>query len=108
MLKKIFKQSTHSISPNSEMILNLVAISFTLSRESSKGVLVLVLKHMNNYIKLASDAACMRTLNCNMSRTSGMAWLIRDNQQEALQSVKSLKLEDIIVIHKGELIPVDG
>jgi len=108
LFKKIFKQSTNSISSNSEIILNLMAISFTISRESSKGILVLVLKHMNNYIKLASDAACMRTLNCNMSRTSGMAWLIRDNQQEILQTVKNLKLEDIIVVHKGELIPVDG
>ena len=108
LFRKLFKQSTRSISSQSEVILNIVAISFTLSRESSKGVLVLVLKHMNNYIKLASDASCMRTLNCNMSRTSGMAWLIRDNQQEILQNVKNLKLEDIIVIHKGELIPVEG
>lgn len=108
LFRKIFKQSTRSISSDSEIILNMVAISFTISRESSKGVLVLVLKHMNNYIKLASDASCMRTLNCNMSRTSGMAWLISDNQQEILQNVKNLRLEDIIIIHKGELIPVDG
>ena len=108
LLRKFFKQSTQSISRDSEIILNMVAISLTLSRESSKGVLVLVHKHMNNYIKLASDAACMRTLDCNMSRTSGMAWLIRDNKQEILQNVKNLKLEDIIVIHKGELIPADG
>ena len=108
LLRKLFKQSTRSISQDSEIILNMAAISFTISRESSKGVLVLVLKHMNNYIKLASDASCMKTLNCNMSRTSGMAWLIRDNQQEILQNVKNLKIEDIIVVHKGELIPVDG
>lgn len=108
LFRKIFKQSTRSISSESEIILNMVAVSFTISRESSKGVLVLVLKHMNNYIKLASDVACMRTLNCNMSRTSGMAWLIRNNQQEILLNVKNLKIEDIIVIHKGELIPVDG
>jgi len=108
LLKKIFKQTTRSISLDSEIILNMVAISFTISRESSKGVLVLVLKHMNNYIKLASDASCMRTLDCNMSRTSGMAWLIRDNQQEILQNVKNLKIGDIIAIHKGELIPIDG
>ena len=108
LFKKIFKQSTRSISSNSEIILNLIAISFTLSRESSKVVLVLVLKHMNNYIKLTSDAACMKTLNGNMSRTSGMAWLIRYNQLEILQDAKSLKIDDIIVVHKGELIPVDG
>ncbi|HEY5588780.1 MAG TPA: cation-transporting P-type ATPase, partial [Candidatus Paceibacterota bacterium] len=108
LLRKFFKQSTRSISRDSEIILNLIAISFTISRESSKGVLVLVLKHMNNYIKLASDAACMKTLNCNMSRTSGMAWLIRDDQQEILQNVNNLKIDDIIVVHKGELIPADG
>jgi len=108
LFRKVFKQSTKSISSDSEIILNMAAISFTISRESSKGVLVLVLKHMNNYIKLASDASCMRTLNCNMSRTSGMAWLIIDNKQEILQNVKNLKPQDIIVIHKGELIPVDG
>jgi len=50
----------------------------------------------------------MRTLNCNMSRTSGMAWRVRDNQREILENVKNLKLGDIIVIHKGELIPIDG
>jgi len=108
LFKKFLNQSTKSISAKSEVILNMSAISFTISRESSKGVLVLVLKHMNNYIKLASDAACMKTLNCNMSRTSGMAWLIRDNQQEILQNVKKLKIDDIIVVHKGELIPADG
>ena len=108
LLRKFFKQSTRSISRDSEIILNLIAISFTISRESSKGVLVLVLKHMNNYIKLASDAACMKTLNCNMSRTSGMAWLIRDDQQEILQNVNNLKIDDMIVVHKGELIPADG
>ena len=89
LLKKFFKQSTRVYQQDSEIILNMVAISFTISRESSKGILVLVLKHMNNYIKLASDAACMRTLNCNMSRTSGMAWLIMDNKQEVLQNVKT-------------------
>ena len=108
LFKKIFKKSTQSITAQPDMILNMSAITFTLSRESSKGVLVLVLKHLNNYIKLASDAACMRALNSNMSRTSGMAWLIGDNQQEILQNVNSLKLGDIIVIHKGELVPADG
>jgi len=108
LFKKLFKQSTKSISSESEIILNMIAISFTISRESSKGILVLVLKYMNNYIKFASDASCMRTLNCNMSRTSGMAWLIQDNKQEILQNVKNLKHGDIIAIHKGELIPTDG
>ena len=108
LFKKLYKKSTQCISSESEIILNMIAISFTISRESSKGVLVLVLKHMNNYIKLASDASAMRTLNCNMSRTSGMAWLIRDNKQEILRNVNNLKIGDLISIHKGELIPTDG
>lgn len=108
LLRKIFKQSTKSISVDTEIILNMIAITFTISRESSKGVLVLVLKHMNNYIKLASDAICMKTLDSNMSRTSGMAWLILNDKREILQNVKNLKLGDVIVVHKGELVPTDG
>lgn len=102
--KKFFKNTP----ANPDMLLNLSALSLTLARESFKGVLLLMLKAMNDYIKYSADVECQRLLNQSMNKTSKMAWLVSSSRQEILISIKSLKTGDTIAAHEGEVIPVQG
>lgn len=108
LLKSIYKKLSKNIPTDSDILLTLTALSFTLARESSKGVLLLMLKAMNDYIKYSADAECQRLLNQSMNKTSEMAWLVSSSLQEILVSIDTLKLDDVIAAHEGEVIPVQG
>ena len=107
-LKGLYKKFSKNIPTDSEILLSLTALSFTMARESSKGVLLLMLKAMNDYIKYSADAQCQRLLNQSKNNTSEMAWLISSSDQEILVNVHTLKIEDVISIHEGEVIPIHG
>lgn len=108
LLKTLYKKFSRNLPTDSDILLNLTATSFTLLRESSKGVFVLVLKSLSDYVKYSAEVECMRTLNSGMNKTLGMAWLILENNQEILVPVSSLNIGDTINIHKGEVSPVKG
>lgn len=108
LLKSLYKKFSKNIPTNSDILLTLTAVSFTLARESSKGVLLLMLKAINDYIKYSADAECLRLLNQSMNKTSEMAWLVSSSGQEILVSIDALKVDNVISAHEGEVIPVQG
>lgn len=108
VLKRLYKRFARSMPTDADILLTLAAASFTIMRESSKGVLVLVLKALSDYLKYSAEVECRRTLRQSMSKTSGMAWIQTGTGQEMLVSVDSLDLDDIILVKKGEVIPADG
>lgn len=108
LLKKLYKKFGRSVPTDADILLKLSAASFTLLRESDKGVFVLVLKNLSDYIKHSAEVQCLHTLNAGMGKTSGMAWLVLDNNEEILVSANALKSGDNIRIHKGEISPVQG
>lgn len=108
LLKGIYKKFSKSLPADSDILLSLAALSFTLMRESSKGVLLLLLKAMNDYIKYSADAECRRLLNQSMNRTSETAWLVTSSGEEILVGTDTLKAGDVLSVHEGELIPVSG
>ncbi len=68
VLKNLYKKYTHHVLGDADMLLKLIAVSFTLMRESSKGVSVLILKQLNDYVKLAAEVSCekqmLRSIPC--------------------------------------------
>jgi P-type E1-E2 ATPase len=73
LIKSLYKKFAKNIPTDSEILLNLSALTFTLMRESSKGVLVLVLKALSDYIEYSAEAEGERFLNQSMKSDSGMA-----------------------------------
>lgn len=108
LLKSIYQKFAKNIPADSDILLSLTALSFTLTRESSKGVLLLMLKALNDYLKYSADAECLRILNQSMNKTSEMAWLISSSREEVLVGVDTLRIDDVISAHEGEVIPVQG
>lgn len=108
MLKKCYKRFTRNVPTDSEILLKLTAMSFTLMRESAKGVFILMMKELNDYIKYSADAECQKLLNISLSKSSSMAWTVDSLGNEILLPVTSLNIGDIIFVHKGEISPADG
>lgn len=108
LLKQYYKRFSKTLPTDADLLLKLTATSFTILRESSKGVFVLVLKYLGDYIKYSAEVECLKTLNSTMGKTAGMAWMILPNNEEVLVSVDSLNPGDIIAIHKGELSAING
>lgn len=108
ILKIFYKKLFKKIPADSDILLSLTALSFTLTRESAKGVLLLALKALNDYIKYSADAEGLRLLQQSMDKTAEMAWLVSSGNQEILVGLDTLKIGDPIIVHEGEVIPVEG
>ncbi|MFL0196848.1 HAD-IC family P-type ATPase [Clostridium sp. WILCCON 0269] len=108
LFKNVYKKFTKHIHSNSEFILKLAAVCLTVLRESTEGLLLIVLIDLSNYIKLSADLKYQRLLKHNMVTPPNTAWIITSTGDEMLTSIHSLQLNDIIYIHKGELVPVEG
>ncbi|MCX7904080.1 MAG: HAD-IC family P-type ATPase [Caloramator sp.] len=107
LLKSLYKKFAKHMPTDADILLKLTALSFTLMRESNKGVFVLLLKAFNDYIKYASIVECQRKVRNNRQNIINTAWLITE-QGEILVDVSALEKDDIIIVHKGEIIPVEG
>ncbi|UZQ50394.1 HAD-IC family P-type ATPase [Clostridium kluyveri] len=107
-LKNVYKKFTKHIYLNSEFILKLAAMCLTVLRESTEGLLLIALIDFNNYIKLSADLKCQKLLKHNMVTPPNTAWIITSTGDEMLTSIHSVQLNDIIYIHKGELVPAEG
>lgn len=108
LVKGIYKRFAKHIPTDSEILLKLTAVSFTILRESTKGVFVLLLKQLNDYIKLSADVECQRMLNQTMHKTAGMVWMHGPHNQEILVPVENLSVGQVVGVHKGEMISVKG
>lgn len=108
LLKHMYRKLTQKIPADADILLSLAAVSLTLLRESTKGVLLLALKALNDYIRSSADASCIRLLNQLRGQEADVAWLITGAKQQALVSAKALKPGETILVHAGEAIPVEG
>lgn len=107
ILKRIYKRFAGNIPGDADLLLTLAALSFTILRESSKGILVLWLKELSDYIKYSAEAECRRLLRKNTGKTSGMMYLLGDGEP-VLVPVNELCTGDMVEVRKGEISLVDG
>lgn len=105
LLKKFYNKFTKHVPGDTDLLLKLSAISLTIIRESTKGISVLFLKYLSDYIKLSAEINCMRELDQNTRKNSGMAWLIRQDNSTILLPVESLNVGDTIYVYSGDIIP---
>lgn len=108
LIKGYYRRFTKHMPTDSDILLKLTAVSFTLIRESSKGVLVLAFKALNDYIKYSAEAECLRALHDNISSTATMAWVTTADNGEILVPLDKLNIGDTIHVHTGEIIPANG
>jgi manganese-transporting P-type ATPase C len=107
-LRKLFRKSSQHSSADSDILLDLLALTLTLVRQSSNGVLVLALKELNEFIKFSADAEGQRLLSQSMLKNHKMAWVDEEPMLERLVPADSLQVGDIIIVHSGEIVPVDA
>ncbi|OOM78935.1 HAD-IC family P-type ATPase [Clostridium sp. BL-8] len=108
LIKKLYKKFAKPLPTNEDILLELTALSFTIMRESSKGILVLMLKALNDYIKFSAEVESRKALidSCNINYK--MAWIKSLNGDKILVSIDTLKIGDFIYGNTGEVIPVEG
>lgn len=108
LLKTLYKRLTKRMLSDADLLLYLTSLSFTILRESTKSVFVLLLKELNQYIKLSADVESQRLFNHSTDKNTSMAWVMNNHGQELLREVQTLSVGDHIRVHEGELIPVEG
>ncbi len=107
LIKKLYKKLTKKVPADTDLLLELSALAFTIVRESSKGILVLVLKALDDYIKLYAEAENRKALLDSYEKNFKMAW-IKSLEGDVLVSVDSLKMGDYIYVNAGETVPAAG
>jgi len=107
IIKRLYRRFAKPLPTDSDLLLALIALSFTILRESAKGILVLLLKELSDYIKYSAEVNCMRLLRQNMGKTSGMVYLVKE-EEAVLIPVSELSIGDVIEVSKGEVALVDG
>ncbi|MBV7275497.1 cation-translocating P-type ATPase [Clostridium sp. PL3] len=108
LFRSIYNRSVRRIYPHPDVFLKLVGFILTISRESTEGLFLILLTDFTDYIKASADLKCECLLKKSLVRPPNTAWLITSNGSEILTSVKSLEIGDSILIHQGEVIPIDG
>ena len=108
VLKRLYERFSKHVPTDSQILLRLTVVSFAILRESSKSIAVLVLNSLNDFIRYSSDVKCQSLMNKSMTASPGMAWIISADNVEVLTPVKVLSIHDIIIVHKGETISVNG
>ncbi|WP_242834264.1 HAD-IC family P-type ATPase [Clostridium pasteurianum] len=105
LLKTFYKKFTKHIPTDTDILLKLTALGLIIMRENSKGMFVLFLKSLSEYIKLSAEVNCIRQLGQSTRKNAGMAWLIDNSNKEFLVPVETLNIGDNIHVHTGEMIP---
>ncbi|MDR3597419.1 HAD-IC family P-type ATPase [Clostridium sp.] len=108
LIKKLYKKFTKTLPTNEDILLELTALSFTIIRESSKGVLVLILKSLNDYIKYSAEIESRKALLDSYDLNYKMAWTDSLNGDKILVSTDALKIGDYVYNYTGEIVPVEG
>jgi cation-transporting P-type ATPase C len=108
LLKKLYKKFAKTLPTNEDILLELTALSFTIMRESSKGVLVLVLKALNDYIKSSAEVESRKALLDSYNQNYKMAWTKSFAGDKILVPADSLKIGDYIYNYTGEVVSVEG
>lgn len=105
LLKAFYKKFTKHVPTDTDILLKATALSLIIMRENSKGIFVLFLKSLSEYIKLSAEVNCIRQLSQSTRKNAGTTWLISNNNKEFLVPVETLNIGDTIHIHTGEMIP---
>lgn len=108
IFQRMYGKVTQKISTLSESILKITAFSLLFLREDGLGAFILTLKYLNDYIKFSSDSESLKLFSKSISKNSDMTWVCCFDGQEILVPINSLKPGDIINVHNGEIIPVEG
>ncbi len=108
LLKKLFRKSVRFLPFDPDRLLEFTALSFTIVRESSKGILVLILKALDDYIKYSSEAGNHKLLLDSYQKSSRMAWIKSSNGEEVLVPADSLEIGSRYYIYPGEIVPAGG
>lgn len=108
LIKSIYKKFTKFTPNDSEILLELFALSFTVLRESSEAVLVLILKALNDYINFHSEAESRKALLDSYTENFKMAWTKSTDGTDVLISIDSLKVGEYIYVYPGEIVPATG
>jgi cation-transporting P-type ATPase C len=108
LLRNIYNKSVKHMYPHPDILLKLVGLILTISRESSEGLFLILLTDFTDYIKASADLKCQCLLKKSVVRPPHTAWIVINNGNEMLTPVVSLELGDTILVHKGEVVPVDG
>ncbi|WP_297428287.1 HAD-IC family P-type ATPase [Clostridium sp.] len=108
LLKKLYKKYAKFMPTNEDILLELSALSFTIMRESSKGVLVLVLKALNDYIKFSAEAESRKALLDSYNANYKMAWTESLEGDKILVARDTLKVGDYVYNYTGEVASVEG
>jgi cation-transporting P-type ATPase C len=105
LLKAFYKKFTKHVPTDTDILLKVTALALIIMRENSKGVFVLFLKSLSEYIKLSAEVNCIRQLGQSTRKNAGMTWLMDHGNKEFLVPVETLNIGDTIHIHTGEMIP---
>lgn len=107
LLKGFYKNFMKHVPTDADILLKLTAVSFTLLRESNKGVFVLFMKSLSDYIKYSAMLQCQKTIKNIKGNFIDMV-LKRDGAKEEFVSLEMLSKGDVIHVKKGEIISVNG
>ena len=108
LIKRLYKKFAKNVPTDEDILLELTALSFTILRESSKGVLVLIFKALNDYIKFSAEVESRKALLDSSGDNYKMAWTKSPDGNNILVSVDTLKIGDYIYTYPGEVVPVEG
>jgi cation-transporting P-type ATPase C len=108
LIKKLYKKFAKTIPTNEDILLEITALSFTIMRESSKGVLVLILKDLNDYIKFSAEVESRKALLDSYNANYKMTWTKSLDGDKILVSTDELKIGDYVYNYTGEVISVEG
>lgn len=105
LLKTYYKKYTRELPGDSEDMLKQASVFFTLVRESAKGVFVLALKTMNDWLKFSADINNYRQWQ---SRQGNVCRLYAVEEQDLWRMLPEDKLQqgEILALSAGQLVPV--
>ncbi|CAB1253891.1 HAD-IC family P-type ATPase [Clostridium sp. MT-14] len=108
VFRSAYNRLAGRIYPHPDVFLKLAGLILTISRESTEGLFLILMTDFTDYIKVSADLKCQCLLRKSTANPPNTAWIVTGDGNEILTSVKSLEVGDTILVHKGEVIPVDG
>jgi len=108
LIKRLYKKFAKNVPTDEDILLELTALSFTILRESSRGILVLILKELNDYIKFSAEIESRKALLDSYGDIYKMAWTKSPDGNNILVSVDTLKIGDYVYTYPGEVVSVEG
>jgi heavy metal translocating P-type ATPase len=88
--------------------LDTLAIGASIAQNNfAAGAIVAWLIHLGDWIRDLTAAGSRRAVSELLEYQAKLAWVIRDGEVVAVP-VAELAVADIVVVHAGEMVPVDG